>query len=250
IRVRRREQGLLIALEMAPRVVFAEEALAAEELLPPADLLRAAPFAAARPALPESPGLVAARRPPARAWPRLACEALWQAGAGWALAEATLARLRDPLDWAPDTLGGVELYRTVAGPERTFWRLALAADRAVTRGVRAAGRYRWVRADAARAGLEPALLPEHRLAAELRGAAGDWRWGVGLDWRGGASAGAGRRRLAGSFDLSASAGRALGPGELRLEVENLFADRLALRPNEVLSERRVGLVWRHAWSAR
>ncbi|MBM3318222.1 MAG: hypothetical protein FJY75_10280, partial [Candidatus Eisenbacteria bacterium] len=69
IRVRRREQGLLIALEMAPRVVFAEEALAAEELLPPADLLRAAPFAAARPALPESPGLVAARRPPARAWP-------------------------------------------------------------------------------------------------------------------------------------------------------------------------------------
>lgn len=251
LRLRPRAGSLLAAFSLSPEVLFAEETLALEEPLAPGDLLLPpAPLAESLPAFPEAPALLLARRQATRAWPRAAAEVLWHDERGWVHAEATYARLRDPLDWASDSLGASgSLYRAVAGADARFGRIALSAARRITGALGLEVRYRWADAAAEKGEPDPAFLPAHRLRADLSGESGAWRWGLRLDARGSADAGAGRPRLPGWVTIDARGGRRMGPGTLWLTIENLLGEEIALRPGEVADGARLGLAWQQRWPA-
>jgi hypothetical protein len=241
-----REGGWLLALEIAPAVLFAEETLAEPERLPRGELilLREDPVERAS-GLPRSPSLVSTRRAPQRAWPRVSVEALRADARGRLLVEATVAKLRDPLDWEPDSLAGEgAFYRARVGGSRVFGRLAVEGTRALRPDLTLRLRYRWIGTrHGDRSPEDLAFLPAHALDASLAGSRGLWRYEIEGRLCSSAAAGAGVRAVGGFVDLTARLGYALGAGTLSLVCENLLADEVGERPGELARERFFGLQW-------
>jgi hypothetical protein len=238
-----REGGWLFALQIAPTLLFPEEALSEPERLSPGDLILLRDDRES--GLPRSPSLVTTRRAAQRAWPRVSVEALRADAHGRLLVEATVARLRDPLDWEPDSLAGdPAFYRARTGASRVFGRLAVEGTRALRPDLTLRLRYRWIgtrRSDRAPGDL--AFLPAHALRALLADRRGPWRGELEGQLSGRAAAGTGTPPIEAFFDLAARLGYALGAGTLSLVCENLLADEVGDRPGELVRDRFFGLQW-------
>jgi hypothetical protein len=230
------------ALEIAPELRSAEDALALPERLPEVSLIREAPGVSPGP---RAPVVYDPRLPPQRAWPALAGEIFRQSEAGgWDLA-LSVAQLRDPLDWRPDTLAeGTQLLRAAAAASRMLARVALTVERRLGPGLVLTARYRGV-ADARAGDAQQALhaLPAHRLETRLEGAGTRWRWGLRAEARGRAPAAAGTEAQPATIVVAAHAGLALGESELRLVAENLFDAAAWDEPYAPILRRWVGLEW-------
>jgi hypothetical protein len=230
------------ALEIAPALRSAEEVLALPERLPEVSLIREAPIASPGP---RTPVVYDPRLRPQRAWPALAGEILRENHAGgWDLA-VTVAHLRDPLDWRPDTLvEGTQLLRAASAASRVLARVALTVERRLGSSFVLTARYRGVR-DGRAGDPQRALhaLPAHRLEAHLERAGSRWRWGLSAEARGRAPAAAGTPAQPATIAIAAHAGLALGDSELRLIGENLFNAATCDEPYAPMLRRWVGLEW-------
>jgi len=237
-----RDRRACAAIELTPDLRFAEDVLARSERLPEVSLIREAP---SLPTGPRSPVVYDPRLPPQRAWPVLAGEMLRESDAGWIDLAVTLAHVRDPLDWRPDTLAaGTTLLRATPGASRVLARIALTVEHRFGPGRILAARYRWMR-DSRAGDHTRALhaLPVH--AGEVRWEVADarWRWGLRAEAQSRTPETPGAAAQAATIALAAHLGLALGGTEIGLVAENVFDATARDEPYAPMTRRWVGLEW-------
>jgi hypothetical protein len=239
------QRGMGLAFEIAPEIRFAEEALASPGRVPEAALIRPA---AAGELWPRAPVVLDPALPPQCAAPCATAEFFRQGRRGALGVGCALARLREPVDWIPESLGAggavVRMRSATASSPRWMVRLTVRLDETLPGGAQLRLTYDATRDPwASDPGRALHFLPEQRLGARLSGRAGRWFWEAQLDGRGRTPRASGSAGLDPSLELGASVGYEFGRHRLQLVGVNLGDAASIDDPYGVRTRRWVGLRW-------
>jgi len=266
----------VVRIEVAPRVVYADEVLLGREALMPGgadfpthltgrletlavdglDLDRVDRPGAARAGggarLPR--GALAEMRLRAQtAWPRVLGELLLRGGAGYLRLTAALAELECPLAWIPvdsvalaaGAVAGAGAYRLAEFPDRRVFDFLAESGWRLTRGLELRARYAWTHDEKHDTPQALPFVAEQEGFVALGGSLGRWSWEGAAHLRGAAPAGAGRPRLESFANVSASLGWSFGSARLLLRAENLRDEPIELRPGLGARSPWVEIAWEH-----
>lgn len=243
-----RDAGSRLELAIAPELTFIDELAVGErrELLQRGPVGRGLEWFAIH-----SPALYDPDLAPQRAWPRYVLDLFRQSGALELRLTGAVARWCDPFDWRP--IAGTRaplLFVPVNAERRWVAQLTVAVDWRLTEQLALATRYRGVREteradDAARL----LFLPEHEGLATVRATPGIWLAEIGVHARSRVIAGDHGDELPACGAWTGRGGVRVGHSLVALVVENIFAAKIATRPDEVFTDRWFGIEWSHAFGS-
>lgn len=244
-RLNGQDEGVSVRAEIGARILFPDVIERRGEEGP--DHLRN--VRGVDPRSPTSPAILNFSLPPQREWPRVALglERRWKGGSiDWSL---DVARWRDPLDLRP--LSGTAapvIYITSSSQPRWVTQSVIGGDWRIGRDLALRAQYCWTHDDI-RTADRLLFLPAHDLAAAATLEHSALFGELSAHLRSSTVAGPHGEHTPVWVSFSARAGVRLGSGSLALSIENLFAEQIVIRPDEIYGERRFGLEWNHSFSA-